>query len=207
MVPLCHTHPGCVIMWVVTATGTLHHAFLTWWAKISWSHEPRQTFLFYQYCRHSDGTVVNATLLWVMWVSVDLEIVLSLCSCWWPLRHETQFFLGLKEHKKRCITILASYRVLNTSKAQERQASPRIQTPAYFSLALLYPSLCIGQKSCICWGLSYTAHRKTLSAACLLEGWAKNKEHTVIDLEARGTTEWYPGKKDQPLWKETLPVW
>lgn len=102
---------------------------------------------------------------------------------------------------------LASYQVLNTAKEQEMQASLRIQTPAYFCLALLHPFLCLGQKSYICWELSYTAYKKMLSAARLLEGWAKNKEHTVIDLEAHGPTECYPGKRDQPLWNIMLPIW
>lgn len=55
-------------------------------------------------------------------------------------------------------------------------------------------SLCLG-----CWELSYTAYEKVLSAAHLLEGWAKNEKPIVIDLEAHEPTELYSGKRDQPF--------
>lgn len=66
-------------------------------------------------------------------------------------------------------------------------------------------SLCLGQKCYICWELSYTAYEKVLSAARLLEAWAKNEKPIVIGLEAHGSTE-SSIQGSVPL-REMLPIW
>lgn len=114
-------------------------------------------------------------------------------------------------HKKeachsRPLQGLASDQILHPAKDREIQASLRIQTPAHL-LSAAPSSLCSEQECYICWEPSSIAYKKVLPATCLLGGWAKIKEHIVIDLEAHGPTEYYPGKRDQPLSKEMLPIW
>lgn len=138
-----------VVMWITSVIEMLPQAFLTVidcnllkpWTKTNFSS---LSFFFLSVV----VTVMDQQLIQHSFVSCicgpsdHLVSVFLLYDGWWPLRHEIQFFLGLKKHKKRCITTLnqghVSYQIVNPAKDQEIKTSLRLQTPAHISLGLFY---------------------------------------------------------------------
>lgn len=141
----------CIVMWITSVIEMLRQAFLTVidcnllkpWTKTNFFSLSLLFFFISVVVTAMDQQLIQHFFVsCICGPSDHLVSVFLLYDGWWPFRHEIQFFLGLKEHKKRCITILdqghVSYQIVNPAKDQEMQVSLRLQTPAHISLGLFH---------------------------------------------------------------------